>query len=1224
MKQLLLKASLPVALMLAAGGHGALAGTYTVDPASPIGQRLMQVKSVREYRGELPWNMPGVELNNRLKAKSPRRVKGEKPLPAVTFENLPSYNFIEGPDGSVWFYTSEYTYLEGTTDNIQTYTFNVYNSSFELQGSIHDEVVLGEGETRAVMAELDPSVTTKFFNSDSKPEVMVTFAINTVDYTVKYFNKAYSLGGQKADGKDVPLMTIPGICVDAINAAADKWSEDFYLTFVEDVQPDESEIDNYESIVDYLNAFYERITIYKKGGYNQGPSVLETLQVPLTHVPYDTMNGVYFMSKLHQGRPYFVVSQYEKPFLVDPTGFADDLSATADNNLVIDIYTMKTNYDKQITKVSTTSIPSTQISSPEGLAYTYYGIGSLAWDKDIDMTVNGSAEAPAFIVTRGFSLASDPDNIANSYIVYDNAGNVKSLIAEDTDGVLLMSDIAGQEPQAMFVNIEGNQYMFSFIDLYSGELQMSLDQAVDGQPLDAIGDRVATADGYKYAFMMQNGETDKDKNYYARVAWINRDGTLDHIDRINVGQNTLRVSVNMAKDVLNPYLYDTDAEMEYAVLTGRQLTGETRVNQEFHVVKANQNAWEPLISFTSEDGLGAVLSFSFVPGSDCDRIHMAYNNNYSYNVAVYELPLRAMAGGDGTEANPYLIASIGDLQQIKRDASAHYKLSQDIDGSGFAFTPIKDFAGVLKGDGKTISNFTLDTNAYTAGIFDTATGTSEISGITFVDPVIRLNSDNSKAALLAGSSMGATIKDIHVYGLKASGSEFSGNFGGLVGQASLKTTIADCSVLGADINLPQADAIGGIVADTRTGITLSASAFSGKISGASNIGGIAGETVSGDEVFTDLHVDADITGDNNIGGIIGSSARSTVSHCYVEGNLAAKTPGRWNKAYAVGGIVGNLAANYKTVDDEGNPIPQTPIVLKNIVALSSITWPAGEITEDYPGQTATMHRIVGFSTVNAAPEVVDYDSDWNPIYGDPMGAENCLADNYALASLPAADATLVGANTTEGASIDAIDRDFLTDVLGFTFGKETASPWHEYSNSDPWLYHETTYIVNPVAVKVAENEVFTLNLRFLANTALTLDDVLGDFMVEFDESGLEMTGNADMTDNVLSVEFKALKEGVYPVEFYIASQKATASVEVIKGEESGIEDITAPAGEGNAITFDGTTVSAPGHTITVYTATGVQAAVGTDAVAIDRLAKGVYIAVAVDNAGRRSSLKIAR
>lgn len=87
--------------------------------------------------------------------------------------------------------------------------------------------------------------------------------------------------------------------------------------------------------------------------------------VPRLNVPGDNNDGIYFISKVHGGRPYFIYSQYEKSFLVDPTGFAQDESATPDNNLVIDVYSWPNNYAKELTHESTTKIPSIQIGSED-------------------------------------------------------------------------------------------------------------------------------------------------------------------------------------------------------------------------------------------------------------------------------------------------------------------------------------------------------------------------------------------------------------------------------------------------------------------------------------------------------------------------------------------------------------------------------------------------------------------------------------------------------------------------------------------------------------------------------------------------------------------------------------------------------------------------------------------------------------------------------------------
>lgn len=1142
--------------------------------------------------------------------------------PTLSFNDLQSYDYLEAPDGSAWYYTTSYTY-ETVDDNgyaqqiITAFRFDIYDSSYKLIGSVADKVDYAENETRAVVCSLDPTVTSKFFNSNSNYEVIVTLAMNTsaeYNYEVHYYNKVYSINGAKdADGFDTVVATVPGICVDAVNAAPDRWSENFFLTFQEDVVPDPG-LDYGDDYMKFLAAYKTRVTTYKKAGYGSAPSPVNTVEIPNLNLPGDQMNSIYFISKVVDGKPYFFISQYEKSLFVDPTGFSQDESLTPDNYLLIDAYCMNSLYDSKFTKLTTTRFPSTPVETATE-SYTYYGIGTLGYSNDIDVEVNGSPLAPAYVVTRDIVYLKNPDDYVTSFCIYGNDGNMITTIADSVDGVISLSDVDGQPAQSLFVFLEDSGYRFDFTDIYTGQVRLSLPQSVDGEMLEAIVDRVDDGNGsYRYAFLMSFDDEDNQGNTYPRVAWVNADGSLHRIDRISAGQKVARSSVNITAAVLSPYIFDTDAGMEYMVLLSRYTGNASQTATEFLVSDGDEAS---LFNAEATDR-GVIVSVNFSPAVGSIPASMQIvRNNYdtsAYSVDIFNLPLTRFAGGEGTAQNPYRIASVGDLQQIKANPAAHYILVNDIDAAGYRFTPIADFSGSLDGAGHTISNLSIAPGDYSLGIFASTTSNCVIRNLNFIDVNISLTAATNYAGLIVGNAISTTVENVHVHGLRASGADFEGFFGGLVGQASLQSKVISSSVEGS-VNLPAADNVGGIAGSVRTGCSFSALAFSGVINAGSAVGGIVGETVSSDELFTDCHVDADITGANLVGGIIGNASRSTVTRCYVAGSLAATTPDRWNRYIAVGGIAGALRGNH------GDPVA-APLIHHNIIALSALRAdydPAA--VPAFNGQLATAHRVVGYTIANEAPEIVDYDSDDKPVYDPAHEAktEENLADNYVLASLAPVDATVQPvASSVEGESVDAFSRDFLESTVGLTFGETAQDPWHVYSDSDPWLHFEASFIFNPASYNAVAGKTFNVSIRFTSRQPLTIDDVMDSFLLETDESVLEMTGQAEMNNNVLTIEMRALKEGTADIAVTVANRSAVAHVTVADAQ-SGVIDVVTPA---SALTFDGSVVAAPMADIVIYNLAGAPVARGNSAVSTATLIPGAYIAVATDAAGVRSTLKI--
>ena len=629
------------------------AAAFDFSDNSYIAKMRQETKPVRPFRGNKPWDVQTAWKNAGLNAKLSHNDQVRKVAvsePSVEFEGLSYYDYLEAPDGTTWFYTTEYDiekieHSEWYTEEYMLgYTFTIYDSSFQLVGSIKDKISLAEGETGARIAVLDPSISTTFFNTDSKTEVMVYLAMNTVNYEMHYYNKVYSIGGEKdGEGNDVCIATMPGRCVDAFNTAADTGAEDFYYTFVEDIYPDPDDFD-FNDYIGYLNAAKTQVTVYSKATGEAAPSIFMQKDIYMTRYPGDTTDGIYLITKSVNGTPYFIFSQYEKPYLVDPTGFASDESATKDNSLVIEVYS-------GTTLVSTTKIPVEINEEVDKINYTFYSIGSVAWKDDIDMSVNGTPQAPAFLVARDFTKASNLEEVTSSYDIYGNDGRIIRNLAANADGIMMMNAIAGSEPQALFVNIDGNgQYTFNFIDLYSGTKVLSLPCLFNGAPEDALTascQRMAVDDfgNYQYAFEMQYDDLDTDGNDIKRIAWFGRDGSLARIDRVNMGNDVMYSTVNMYAESLSPYLYDTDDAMEYAVLVKRA-SGNT-TNNEFIVVDDN-GEW--YAHFSDADSKGSPFVFSILPGADNSRLQMVYrNDDNTYNVYVYDLPFDNN-GGTGIKA----------------------------------------------------------------------------------------------------------------------------------------------------------------------------------------------------------------------------------------------------------------------------------------------------------------------------------------------------------------------------------------------------------------------------------------------------------------------------------------------------------------------------------------------------------------------------------------------
>ena len=629
--------SLALSLLTIAGTCTMYAGNGVIDSQSHFGKTLSADKPAHQYRGHKPFSVNVFEESLMTRGNGPARVLVDDP--SLNFEGIPNVDYMEGPDGNIWYYTAEYD-VETVVHNpywtetvLHGFTFTIYDNSFNKIGTVKDVITLGENETRAREVLLDTSISAKFFNTDDKYEVMVFHVMNTEEYINHYYYKVYSIGGEKdADGNDVAITTMEGRCVEAVNLG-DMQNEDYYYTFVTDpvIDTDLDPKTQGEEYVNYLNTLTYTLTTYKKATATEGPSELFSKGIYVTRVPGDTTDGVYFISKKHNGKLYMAYSQYEKPYFVEPVVVNGDESATPDNSLVIEVYATTGGTPEP---VSTTKIPVETPDQTEALVYAYYSIGSVAWERDIDMTVNGSPEAPAFIVAHDIHIAS-LDETSSNYEIYGNDGQLVRKIAEDTESLTIMAGDKEEIPMVLFVLLDDTgEYHFRVVNLYSGEELFTVAQQNDGDPLLFPGVRVKTGDDeYNFVFVLQTQEIDGDSNNIMRVIWFNEDGTENHVDYVNMGQNVQAAQLNLDPIGLRPDFYDTDEGMEYAVLVKR--TYGVSARNEFIVVDDSGDIYG---TFTADDGRGEPSMFTLLPGEP-NRIMMCYTAPSGYlNVDLYDLP----------------------------------------------------------------------------------------------------------------------------------------------------------------------------------------------------------------------------------------------------------------------------------------------------------------------------------------------------------------------------------------------------------------------------------------------------------------------------------------------------------------------------------------------------------------------------------------------------------
>lgn len=1126
------------------------------------------------------------------------RVRAAARLAQKTLPESDTMGFLDTPDGEPWYYTGQYT--KNSNGSIEHFSFTVYDSRFNELTKIEDDVVLAENESRIVDVQLGDLVTRKFFNSDDTPEFMVAIAANTPQYVNHYYTKVYSGGSTE------PVGTFEGYWCTDVNASTDSWSEDFYIGFMTEQETTQPEIGGVINTMDYV------IDIYKKAGYSSPCQTVHQIRIP--SLLSSGEGWVPVLALEHDGKACFAASYLKYSFFENPYDYNNE-NLTADNELVVDFYEVPRYGSPGLTRQ--TRIPTAGSASD----MNFYYLGAFMNDGDVTYGRYTQDNTPSFTITRAHYETSS-DDYSYSYDVYpsgteENPYTERILtLGENVDGATMMSDVRGCAPQVCFIKGNGESYTYDFVNLLDGTVECSLPHNVtDNITMNTGVDRVAGDGSPLYAVAQHAAGYDGEGNAVEVVAYINPDGSLHHADSLNIGQNVAYANVFTSAYALDPYVFNTDTEREYMVLVKRYLaSGSSATREELMVVSPSKGV---LLNLLPDEERGNIVFVELEEKSGHGQnLCVVYRTgDWRYNTVSYELPLAKFAGGDGSAGNPYRIATLGDLRQVKYNPSANYVLEGDIDARGVEMEHVTaDFTGTFDGGGHSIIGPELDGQ----GLFKSIAGGEDpaagiVRNLNILEPSVTL-ADNAKAGILANEAIGAKISNVFIYDavVKGADSEVRGTFGGIVGSAALYSEITCSAVTGADIDLPESS-VGGIAGMINTSTVIKSCSFKGNITGGKEVGGVAGNTNAAGDRIEDCHVDAAIVAKNTIGGVAGASSRGVIRRCHVQGSIEATEAPAWGGGPSTAGLIGRLETDWSGSETEVN-------IKGNFINLSSLTAFTSDGEPGSGGPDDTFHRVVGASCANEEPAPI-YDDEWNIIgYEDPM-VETILGDNYVADILTRGNTEIADdAATTEGKSVSSeeLGREFF-EGLGYAFGNDADAPWSELSVKSPRLYFEKGFIL-------FDHDEYTLTAGNDGELCISLfgeqidDETVGGLQIEIgDESIIENAG-ISVADGKIVFKVKALKAGTTTVTADYNGKTAETSVTVM--EASGIGNADADASP--SIECRGRVVVAEGCTIEVHSIAGVKVLGGTDSCDLGGLAGGVYVVSATDKSGHRSSLKVMR
>ena len=299
--------------------------------------------------------------------------------------------------------------------------------------------------------------------------------------------------------------------------------------------------------------------------------------------------------------------------------------------------------------------------------------------------------------------------------------------------------------------------------------------------------------------------------------------------------------------------------------------------------------------------------------------------------------------GDGSEADPFVVADEYGLQAITANLSASYVLDGDIDASnteqwndGAGFEPIANgsqFSGSIDGDGHAIRDLTINrSSAFDVGLISQMAPESNVSNLTIVDATV---SGGDISGTLVGYNNG-TISDVIITDVQAEGpTDGGGTFwlGALVGENV--GVIVDSHSSGS-ISANDGVEIGGLVGLNQNTVQGSTTNVSISASGGRNIGGFIGLN-NADISNSSSNGTISAPEGENIGGFIGDNQgeiRDSNSNMTISASEGEN----------IGGFVGSNTGEIWDSSSSGDVSASNGINIGGLIGENSLTISSPDIT----------------------------------------------------------------------------------------------------------------------------------------------------------------------------------------------------------------------------------------------------------------------------------------
>ena len=250
------------------------------------------------------------------------------------------------------------------------------------------------------------------------------------------------------------------------------------------------------------------------------------------------------------------------------------------------------------------------------------------------------------------------------------------------------------------------------------------------------------------------------------------------------------------------------------------------------------------------------------------------------------------AGGDGTTENPYLIETAEQLDRIRDDLTAHYKLIADIDLSSVERwekigSTTNHFSGYLNGNNFKICNLSIKDS--TVGLSNTNVGLFSYIENAVIENLIIENVDievyTENIGAIAGTAKNSTVRECNISGFVYGIGDYGHYTGGVIGQ-NISGKIQGVTFIGG----VEGENYSGAIAALNSGnieVCNSFPAENYKSIGAYYPGGIVGNN-SGKVIFCKNSIDihGNRWGGTRTGGIVAQNF-GTIERCCNSGRISS-------------------------------------------------------------------------------------------------------------------------------------------------------------------------------------------------------------------------------------------------------------------------------------------------------------------------------------------------